>query len=66
MDMVYRLEYAETRRFEDGAWKTIPADKMVYTPLNFTTTDYNDADRMRCELCGSMNNGYVRIVEDYM
>ena len=64
--MVYRLEYAETRKFVDGKFVEIPADKLVYTPLNYTTTDYNDADRMRCELCGSMSNGYVRIVEDYM
>ena len=64
--MVYRLEYAATRRFENGQWVLIPADKMVYAPLNFTTTDYNEADRMRCVLCDSMSNGYVRIMEDYM
>jgi hypothetical protein len=63
---VYRLEYAETRKFENGKWTPIPVDKMVYTPLNFTTTDYNEADQMRCELCSSMSQGYVRIVEDYM
>lgn len=64
--MIYRLEYAATRRYENGQWVLIPSDKMVYTPLNFTTTDYNEADRMRCELSSSMSQGYVRIVEDYM
>lgn len=64
--MIYRLEYAETRKYEDGKFIEIPANKMVYTPLDFTTTDYNEADRMRCELCSSMSTGYVRIVEDYM
>lgn len=64
--MIYRLEYAETRKYENGRIVEIPVDKMVYSPLEFTTTDYNEADRMRCELCSSMNSGYVRIVEDYM
>lgn len=64
--MVYRLEYATTRKYEDGRLIDIPVDKMEYTPLNFTTTDYNEADRMRCELCSSVPMGYVRIVEDYM
>ena len=64
--MIYRLEYAETRKCENGKFVEIPADKLVYIPLNYTTTDYNEADRMRCELCGSMSMGYVRIVEDYM
>lgn len=61
---VYRLEYAETRRFENGQWVLVPADKMVYTPLNFTTTDYEEAYQMRCELNSSMSQGYVRIVKD--
>ena len=26
--------------------------------------DYNEADRMRCELCSVMNFGYVKIVEE--
>lgn len=64
--MIYRLEYAETRREENGRLVNIPTEKMVFVPLNYTTTDYNDADRMRCELCGAMTMGYVRIVEDYM
>lgn len=64
--VVYRLEYAETRKYENGKFVTIPADKLVYHPLNYTSTDYNEADRMRCELCSSMTMGYVRIVEDYM
>lgn len=63
---IYRLEYTETRRFENGEFITIPANEFVYHPLNYTTTDYNEADKMRCELCASMSLGYVRIVEDYM
>jgi hypothetical protein len=64
--MVYRLEYAETRRYEKGKLVDIPADKLIFTRLSLTYTDYNEADRKRCELCEAMDYGYVRIVEDYM
>ena len=26
--------------------------------------DYNEADRMRCELCSVMNFGFVKVVEE--
>ena len=58
---MYRLVYISTRNF-DGS--LIPVDFFEPIPLDFVSDNYNEADRMRCELCSSMNFGYVRIEED--
>ena len=50
--MKYRLVYISTRNF-DGS--LIPVDLFEPVPLNHITDDYNEADRMRCELCSIMN-----------
>ena len=58
---MYRLVYISTRNF-DGS--LVPVDLFEPVPLNTVYNDYNEADRMRCELCSVMNFGYVRIVEE--
>ena len=58
---MYRLVYISTRNF-DGS--LIPVDFFEPVPLGAIYDDYNEADRMRCELCSSMNFGYVKIVEE--
>ena len=58
---MYRLVYISTRNF-DGS--LIPVDFFEPIQLDHVTDDYNEADRMRCELCTVMNFGYVRIEED--
>lgn len=63
---VYRFEYAETRKLENGKYVNIPVEKWVYHRMDITTTDLNEAERIRYELCSSMPSGYVRIIEDYM
>ena len=60
----YRLEYVETRIMESGKVVNLPVDKFKYIPLDYVTENYNDADCMRCELCESMNFGFVRIKEE--
>lgn len=57
---MYRLVYISTRNF-DGS--LIPVDFFEPIPL-FVLDDYNEADRMRCELCSIMNFGFVKIVEE--
>lgn len=59
--MKYRLVYISTRNF-DGS--LIPVDFFEPIPLNTVYNDYNEADRMRCELCSIMNFGFVKIVEE--
>ena len=58
---MYRLVYISTRKF-DGS--LIPVDFFESIPLDFVSDDYNEADRMRCELCSIMNFGYVKIIEE--
>lgn len=57
----YRLVYISTRNFNGS---NIPVDEFEPVPLDHVTEDYNEADRMRCELCAVMNFGYVKIVEE--
>lgn len=57
----YRLVYISTRNFNGS---NIPVEEFEPVPLNHVSTDYNEADRMRCELCTVMNYGYVKIVEE--
>lgn len=59
--MKYRLIYISTRNF-DGS--LIPVDFFEPIPLDFVSDDYNEADRMRCELCSIMNFGFVKVVEE--
>ena len=49
---------------ESGRVVNLPVDKFKYIPLDYVTENYNDADCMRCELCESMNFGFVRIKEE--
>ena len=58
---MYRLVYISTRNF-DGS--LIPVDFFEPIPLDAVYNDYNEADRMRCELCSVMNFGYVKIAEE--
>lgn len=58
---MYRLVYISTRNY-DGS--LIPADFFEPVPLGSVYDDYNEADRMRCELCSVMNFGFVKIVEE--
>ena len=58
---MYRLVYISTRNF-DGS--LIPVDFFEPVPLGAIYNDYNEADRMRCELCSVMNFGFVKIVEE--
>ena len=58
---MYRLVYISTRNF-DGS--LIPVDFFEPIPLDFVLDDYNEADRMRCELCSVMNFGFVKIMEE--
>lgn len=58
---MYRLVYISTRYF-DGS--LIPVDIFDPVPMDAVYDDYNEADRMRCELCSVLNFGYVRIEED--
>ena len=58
---MYRLVYISTRNF-DGS--LILVDFFEPIPLNTVYDDYNEADRMRCELCSIMNFGFVKIVEE--
>ena len=58
---MYRLVYISTRNFDSSL---VPVDLFEPVPLNTVYNDYNEADRMRCELCSVMNFGYVRIVEE--
>ena len=58
---MYRLVYISTRNF-DGSLN--PVDFFEPIPLNTVYDDYNEADRMRCELCSIMNFGFVKIVEE--
>ena len=60
----YRLEYIETRRIGDHGFENIPVDEFNPIRLDYVSEDYNEADRMRCELCSSMNFGFVRVVEE--
>ena len=60
----YRLEYVETRKLIDGKIVNIPVEQFEYIPLDVVTEDYNEADRLRCELCSAMNYGFVRIKEE--
>ena len=61
----YRLEYIETRRIENGKVVNIPVDQFSEPiRLDFVSDDYIEADRMRCELCSSMNFGFIKIVEE--
>ena len=62
--MAYRLVYIETRRLGENGVENIPVDLFDPVPLDSIYDDYNEADRMRCELCSVMNFGYVRIVEE--
>lgn len=59
--MKYRLVYISTRNF-DGS--LIPVDFFEPITLDFVSDNYNEADRMRCELCSIMNFGFVKIVEE--
>ena len=58
---MYRLVYISTRNF-DGS--LIPVDLFEPVPLDFVSDNYNEADRMRCELCSIMNFGFVKIVDE--
>ena len=58
---MYRLVYISTRNF-DGS--LIPVDFFELVTLDAVYNDYNEADRMRCELCSVMNFGFVKIVEE--
>ena len=58
---MYRLVYISTRNF-DGS--LIPVDFFDPVPLCAVYDDYNEADRMRCELCSVMNFEFVKIVEE--
>lgn len=58
---MYRLVYISTRNF-DGS--LIPVEFFEPVSLDAVYDDYNEADRMRCELCSVMNFGYVKIVEE--
>ena len=58
---MYRLVYISTRNI-DGS--LIPVDLFEPVPLDAVYNDYNEADRMRCELCSVMNFGFVKIVEE--
>ena len=60
----YRLEYVETRKLIDGKVVNIPVEQFEYIPLDIVTEDYNEADRLRCELCSTMNYGFVQIIEE--
>lgn len=60
----YRLEYVETRKMIDGKIVNIPVEEFEYIPIDVVTEDYNEADRLRCELCEAMNYGFVRIIEE--
>lgn len=57
----YRLVYISTRNL-DGS--LIPVDQFEAAPLGAVYDDYNEADRMRCQLCSLTNYGYVKIVEE--
>ena len=59
--MKYRLVYISTRN-SDGS--LIPVDFFEPVPLDAVYNDYNEADRMRCELCSIMNFVFVKIVEE--
>ena len=58
---MYRLVYISTRNF-DGS--LIPVDFFEPVPMDAVYNDYNEADRMRCELCSKMNFGFVKVVEE--
>ena len=60
----YRLEYVETRKLIDGKIVNIPVEQFEYIPLDVVTEDYNEADRLRCELCSAMNYGLEQIIEE--
>lgn len=60
----YRLEYVETRKLIDGKVVNIPVEQFEYIPLNLVTEDYNEADRLRCELCSGLSYGFVQIIEE--
>lgn len=61
----YRLEYIETRRLGANGVEIIPVEEFpAPVKLDYVSDDYNEADRMRCELCSKMNFGYVKIVEE--
>ena len=63
--MKYRLEYVETRKMnENGKIVNLPVEQFEHIPLDVVTEDYNEADRMRCELCEALNYGFVRITEE--
>lgn len=57
----YKLEYIATR---DLSGRNIPVDQFESVPLDGVYDDYNEADRMRCELCSKMNFGFVKVVEE--
>lgn len=57
----YRLVYTATR---DLSGRNIPVDQFESVPLDAVYDDYNEADRMRCELCSKMNFGFVKVVEE--
>ena len=58
---MYRLVYISTRNI-DGS--LVPVDQFESVPLDAVYDDYNEADRMRCELCSKMNFGFIKVVEE--
>lgn len=63
--MAYRLVYIETRRLGENGVENIPVEKFPEpVKLDYVSEDYNEADRIRCELCSTMNFGFVKIVEE--
>ena len=54
---MYRLVYISTRNF-DGS--PVPVELFDPIPMDAVYNDYNEADRMRCELCSIMNFGFVK------
>lgn len=63
--MKYGLEYVETRKMnENGKIVNLPVEQFEHIPLDVVIEDYNEADRLRCELCEALNYGFVRIIEE--
>lgn len=59
--MAYRLEYITTRNADGSIIPAVDFPEPIL--LDYSFDNYNDADRMRCELCSSMIYGYVKVVE---
>ena len=59
---IYKLAYITTR---DINGTNVPATEFPEPViLDYQYNNYNEADRMRCELCEKMHFGYVRIIEE--